>query len=112
MTHRRRGADGSVGDVRPLEGSCFGPVAVGPWTNGVLEGALADGVVTSQAWAVRIAFKDGTQLQAHLARVPEDIAPGLSAFIAFLPDSSEPVAVIAEDESGTQLGSQGLGPPR
>jgi hypothetical protein len=54
----------------------------------VLQDALVDGVVTARAWAVRIAFKGGTQFQAHLARVPEDIVSGISAFNAFLPDSS------------------------
>jgi hypothetical protein len=78
----------------------------------MLRDALADGIVTSRAWKVRIALKDGTNVQAHLARVPEDIVSGLSAFFALLPDSSEPVAAIAEDESGTRLGTQGLSPPR
>jgi hypothetical protein len=78
----------------------------------MLRDALADGIVTSRAWNVRIALKDGTNIQAHLARVPEDIVSGLSAFFAVLPDSSEPVAVIAEDESGSPLGAQGLSTPR
>lgn len=112
LTHRHQGADGSVGDLRSLDGRCFGPVAIGPWKDGVLRDVLVDGLVSSRAWAVRIVLRDGTQVQAHLARIPDDIVPGLSAFIAFLPDPSEPVVVIAEDEAGAQLGSLGLCPPR
>ena len=77
----------------------------------MLRGAVVDGIVTSQAWVVRIALRDGASMRANLARVPEDIAPGISAFIAFLPAGSEPLTVVAEDERGAALGSQPMSFP-
>ena len=108
LENRCRFDEGTIGTIAPLGRRPFGPTAIGPWENGVLKDAVVEGIVTSQAWGVRIALQDGTHVRASVARVPQEVAPGLSAFIAFLAAGSEPVAAIAEDQSGAVLGSRSL----
>jgi hypothetical protein len=110
LEHRCRFGEAAIGTLAPLGRRAFGPTAVGPWEHGVLKDAVVEGIVTAEAWAVRIALEDGTHVQASVARVPEDVAPGLSAFIAFLSGRADPVAVIAEDRSGAVIGSRDLLP--
>jgi hypothetical protein len=88
--------EGGAGTVRPIaKDATFGVVAAGPFGKPTPRAVQVDGIVSVHAWRVAIEVGGGTQVDAHLARVPTEIAPGISAFTAFIPGDRTPVAVVA-----------------